>query len=129
MDRRSLTPNSFSQLSALKHRVERSSNERHKAADSDLVHSIGNGGNDLQTPVRLNGSGGKALLQSLTKSPLNLNNTSNTSLNSTNSSANLSVPRNASNDFDTWGTKPKNPPMPGAQTREDYLNDSIISDM
>jgi hypothetical protein len=82
-----------------------------------------------QTPVRLNGSGGKALLQSLTKSPLNLNNTSNTSLNSTNSSANRSVPRNASSDFDTWGTKPKNPPLPGAQTREDYLNDSIISDM
>ena len=44
-----------------------------------------------QAPVRLNGSEGMALLQSLTKSPLNLNNTSS---NATNSSANLSVPRN-----------------------------------
>ena len=79
-----------------------------------------------QAPVRLNGSEGMALLQSLTKSPLNLN---NTSPNATNSSANLSVPRNASSDFDSWGTKPKDPPMPGAQTGDDYLNDSIIGDM
>jgi len=79
-----------------------------------------------QTPVRLNGSEGMALLQSLTKSPLNLNSTSH---NATNSSTNLSLPRNASSDFDSWGTKPKNPPMPGAQTGDDYLNDSIIGDM
>ncbi len=78
-----------------------------------------------QSPVKLNGSDGIALLQSLTKSPLNLN---NTSLNATNSSANLNAPRNA-NDFDSWGTKPKNPPVPGSQSGDDYLNDSITSDM
>jgi hypothetical protein len=77
-------------------------------------------------PVKLNGSEGIALLQSLTKNPLNLN---NTSLNATNSSANLNVPRNASSDFDSWGTKPKIPPLPGSQVEDDYLNDSIIGDM
>jgi len=77
-------------------------------------------------PVKLNGSEGIALLQSLTESHLNLN---NTSLNATNSSANLSVPRNASSDFDSWGTKPKIPPLPGSQAGDDYLNDSIIGDM
>jgi hypothetical protein len=81
---------------------------------------------DSQAPVRLNGSEGMALLQSLTNSPLNH---TNTSLNSTNNSTNLSVPRNASSDFDSWGTKPKDPPMSGAQTGDDYLNDSIIGDM
>ena len=81
-----------------------------------------------QMPVKLNGSEGMALLQSLTKSPLNLN---NTSLNATNRSANLTTPRNASNDFDSWGTKPKNLPaeMPGSQAGDDYLNDPIFGDM
>ena len=81
-----------------------------------------------QMPVKLNGSEGMALLQSLTKSPLNLN---NTSLNATNSSANLTTPRNTSNDFDSWGTKPKNLPaeMPGSQAGDDYLNDPIFGDM
>ena len=79
-----------------------------------------------QSPVRLNGSAGMALLQSLTKSPLNFN---NTSLNATNSSANLSIPRNASSDFDSWGTKPKIPPVPGSQTGDDYLNDPVFGDM
>ena len=81
-----------------------------------------------QIPVKLNGSEGMALLQSLTKSPLNLN---NTSLNATNSSANLSMPRNASSNFDSWGTKPKNLPaeMPASQARDDYLNDPIFGDM
>jgi hypothetical protein len=81
-----------------------------------------------QMPVKLNGSEGMALLQSLTKSPLNLN---NTSMNATNSSANLSVPKNASSDFDSWGTKPKNLPaeMPGSQAGGDYLNDPIFGDM
>ena len=76
-------------------------------------------------PIKLNGSEGLALLQSLTKS-LDFN---NTSLNEINSSANLSVPRNVSNDFDSWGTKPKIPPLPGSKTGDDYLNDSIISGM
>jgi hypothetical protein len=81
-----------------------------------------------QSPVRLNGSAGLALLQSLTKSPVNLN---NTSLNATNSSANLSMPRNASSNFDSWGTKPKNLPaeMPASQDGDDYLNDPIFGDM
>jgi hypothetical protein len=81
-----------------------------------------------QMPVKLNGSEGMALLQSLTNSPLNLDN--NTSLNATNSSANLTTPRNASNNFDSWGTKPKNLPteMPASQAG-DYLNDPISGDM
>ena len=77
-----------------------------------------------QSPVRLNGSAGLALLQSLTKSPLNLN---NTSINATDSSANLSMPRNASSDFDSWGTQPKIPPFPGSQPGDDYLNDPITN--
>lgn len=79
-----------------------------------------------QTPVKLNGSEGIALLQRMTKSHLNLN---NTSLNATNSSANLIMPRNTSGNLDSWGGKPKNPPLPGSQPGDDYLNDPILGDM
>lgn len=74
-----------------------------------------------QAPVKLNGSEGMALLKSLTKGVTNMN---NTSLNETNNSTNLTMPRTASSDFDSWGTKPKDPPLRNTQP-DDYLNDSI----
>ena len=77
-----------------------------------------------QAPIQLNGSAGIAMLKSLTNTPTN--NLNNTSLNATNSSANLSAPRN-SNDFDSWGTEPKPLPLPGSQTDDDFLNDSWLS--
>jgi hypothetical protein len=54
-----------------------------------------------QAPVKLNGSEGMALLKSLTKGPLDVDNTSlnNSSLNATNSSTKLTVARNSSSDF------------------------------
>ncbi|MGD0953657.1 MAG: hypothetical protein ABR985_14925 [Methanotrichaceae archaeon] len=80
-----------------------------------------------QTPVKLNGSEGMALLESLTKSPTNTNNTSlnNTSLNTTNSSTNLAMARNSSGDFWSWGSRPKDHPLIQAQSGDDYLNDSV----
>jgi hypothetical protein len=75
-----------------------------------------------QAPVRLNGSEGMALLQSLTKGATGMN---NTSLNETNNSTNLTMPRNVPSSLDSWGTKPKDPPLRNSQSGDDYLNDSI----
>jgi hypothetical protein len=74
-----------------------------------------------QAPVKLNGSEGMALLQSLTKGVMKMN---NTSMNETNNSTNLTMPRTVSSDLDSWGTKPKDPPLRNSQS-DDYLNDSI----
>jgi hypothetical protein len=81
-----------------------------------------------QAPVKLNGSEGMALLNSLTKGPLNTNNTSlnNTSLNATNSSTKLTTARGSSgDDFWSWGTRPKDLPLERAQSADDYLNDTV----
>ncbi|VVB64608.1 Uncharacterised protein [uncultured archaeon] len=80
-----------------------------------------------QAPVKLNGSEGMALLKSLTKAPVDTNNTSlnNTSLNATNSSTKLAIPRNSSGDFWSWGTRPKDLPLGQAQSGDDYLDDSV----
>ena len=81
-----------------------------------------------QSPVKLNGSEGMALLNSLTEGPLNTNNTSlnNTSLNETNSSTKLAMARASSgDDFKSWGTRPKDLPFEQAQSAYDYLNDTV----
>ena len=80
-----------------------------------------------QAPVKLNGSEGMALLKSLTKGPLNVDNTSlnNSSLNATNSSTKLTVARNSSSDFWSWGSRPKDPPLSQVLSGDDYLNDTI----
>ena len=79
-----------------------------------------------QTPVKLNGSEGLALLKSLTKAPMDTNSTSlnNTSLNATNSSTKLTTAKN-SGDIWSWGSRPKDPPIGQAQSGDDYLNDTI----
>lgn len=63
-----------------------------------------------------------ALLKSLTKGSSYLN---NSSLNSTNISANMTNVGNASGDLWSWGSKPKDPPLRQAQSEYDYLNDSF----
>ena len=75
-----------------------------------------------QAPVKLNGSEGMALLQSLTKGPLQLN---NTSLNATNSSANMTTGSNTSSKLWSWGSRLKDPPLRSTQSGDDFLNDSV----
>jgi hypothetical protein len=76
-----------------------------------------------QMPVRLNGSAGLTLLNSLTEGPLNL---TNDSLNSTSNSTNLNRFLDTSSDFRSWGTGPKNYPLFVSGTGTDYLNDTSI---
>ncbi len=75
-----------------------------------------------QTPIKLNGSEGLSLLNSLTQSPLNQ---TNDSLNATNQTTNLNGINGTSSDFWSWGTKPKN--YPGYygtdNSTDDYLSD------
>jgi hypothetical protein len=79
-----------------------------------------------QAPVKLNGSEGMSLLKSLTKAPMDSNNTSlnNTSLNATNNSTKLTMAKN-SGDIWSWGSRPKDPPLGQDQPGYDYLNDSV----
>ena len=76
-----------------------------------------------QMPVRLNGSAGLTLLNSLTERPLNQ---TNDSLNATNNSTNLNGFKDTSPDFRSWGTEPKNYPLFVSGTGTDYLNDTSI---
>ena len=76
-----------------------------------------------QMPVRLNGSAGLTLLNSLTEGPLNQ---TNDSLNSTNNSTNLNGFKVTSPDFRSWGTEPKNYPLFVSGIGTDYLNDTSI---
>lgn len=78
-----------------------------------------------QVPVKLNGSEGMALLNSLTKEPMGMNSTSlnNSSLNATNST-NLTKAKN-SGDIWSWGSRPKDHPLGQDQPGYDYLNDSV----
>jgi len=80
-----------------------------------------------QAPVKLNGSEGMALLKSLTKGPLNMNNTSlnNSSLNATNSSTKLTMARNSTGDIWSWGSRPKDPPLRQSSSGDDFLNDTV----
>lgn len=80
-----------------------------------------------QVPVKLNGSDGMALLKSLTKGPLNMNNTSlnNTSLNATNSTTKLTLSGNSSDNIWSWGSRPKDPPLRRDQSGDDYLNSTF----
>lgn len=80
-----------------------------------------------QVPVKLNGSDGMALLKSLTKGPLNMNNTSlnNTSLNATNSTTKLTLAGNSSDNIWSWGSRPKDPPLRRDQSGDDYLNSTF----
>jgi hypothetical protein len=75
-----------------------------------------------QVPVRLNGSEGLALLNSLTEGPLNQ---TDDSLNATNHSTNLSENKNTSSDFWSWGTRPKNYSL--YSTGTDYLSDPAFN--
>ncbi len=76
-----------------------------------------------QMPVRLNGSAGVTLLESLTAGALNQ---TNDSLNAANNSTNLKAIKRTSSDFESWGTGPKNYHLFGTWTGTDYLNDTII---
>ena len=76
-----------------------------------------------QMPVRLNGSAGLTLLNSLTEGPLNQ---TNDSLNSTNNSTKLNGFKDTFSDFRSWGTEPKNYPLFVSGTGTDYLNDTSI---
>lgn len=84
-----------------------------------------------QAPVKLNGSEGMALLNSLTKAPMDTNSTSlnntslnNTSLNATNNPTNLTKAKD-SGDIWSWGSRPKDHPLGQDQPGYDYLNDSV----
>ena len=80
-----------------------------------------------QMPVRLNGSAGLTLLNSLTEGSLNQTNASlNATNNLTNNSTNLNGFLDTSSDFRSWGTEPKNYPLFVSGTGTDYLNDSSI---
>jgi hypothetical protein len=74
-------------------------------------------------PVRLNGSAGVTLLDSLTEDALNQ---TNDSLNAANNSTNLEANKRTSSDFESWGTGPKNYALFSTGTRTDYLNDTSI---
>ncbi len=76
-----------------------------------------------QMPVRLNGSAGLTLLNSLTEGPLNQ---TNDSLNATKNSTNLNGFLDTFPDFQSWGTEPKNYPLFVSGTGTDYLNDTSI---
>ena len=76
-----------------------------------------------QMPIRLNGSAGVTLLESLTEGPLSQ---TNESLSAANNSTTLNRIRNQSFDFASWGTGPKNYPLFVSGAGTDYLNDSSI---
>jgi len=74
-----------------------------------------------QTPVKLNGSEGLALLNSLTGNHLNQ---TNESLNGSYNTTNLT--KDTSSDFWSWGTRPKNY-SDYSNTETDYLSDPITN--
>ncbi len=76
-----------------------------------------------QMPVRLNGSAGLNLLNSLTEGSLNR---TNDSLNVTNNSTNQNGFKDTFPDFASWGTEPKNYPLFVSGTGTDYLNDTSV---
>ena len=76
-----------------------------------------------QAPVKLNGSEGLALLNSLTESHLKQ---TNESLNGSNNTTNLTKIKDTSSDFWSWGTRPKNY-SDLSNTEPDYLSDPITN--
>ncbi|MGA9098193.1 MAG: hypothetical protein WB392_04600 [Methanotrichaceae archaeon] len=77
-----------------------------------------------QVPVKLNGSEGLALLNSLTESHLNQ---TNESLNGSYNTTNLTRSKDTSSDFWSWGTRPKNYSDYSSSTGTDYLSDPITN--
>lgn len=75
-----------------------------------------------QAPIMVNGSEGLAILNSLTENQLNH---TNESINSTNNTTALDRTKDASSDFWSWGTRPKNLSLESTPT--DYLSDPTFS--
>lgn len=75
-----------------------------------------------QMPVRLNGSEGLALLNSLTN---DRQNQTNESINGSYNMTNLTGIKNTSSDFWSWGTRPKN--YSSETTQTDYLSDPTFN--
>ena len=73
-----------------------------------------------QAPIKLNGSEGLALLNSLTDSHLNQ---TNESLNDSNNTTNMTRIKGTSSDFWSWGTRPKNYSDYSSSDETDYLAD------
>ncbi len=77
-----------------------------------------------QAAVHVSGADGLALLKNLTDSSLSNTALNNTTNNSTNNTSTSSSAAGKTDDFWSWGSKPKSPPE--NSQGYDYLNDTTL---